>query len=463
MNRLALLRIDVAEVTDVLLASAPLEDGCFLLLREGRGRCGHRLLAVDPIFAPADGWETQADDQLRPSAQWISATVSRAIDEKAGLLFVHSHPNPAYPVGFSATDRSAIVSLAQTIGPILEGPFAAAVVHPHGWVAAVVEEGELQLVDRIVSIGRTMRFHTPVTANPTRRSTDVPGLDDRQRDALGAVHDLVRGLHVGVVGAGGLGSPIAEQLVRMGVGELTLVDEDVLDTPSNVRRVFGSATADLHASDPPAKVDVVGRHVDLLGLSRPITRLRADVRGESAFRSLLDTDVVICGTDTHGSRAVVNELASTYLLPVIDVGVQAGAKKNGDLAALVAETRILTPTTPCLWCRKSISSDVIRAENLPPEQRRKLVEEGYLVGGVGEPAPSVIALTVLGAGLATCALLALLSGEGDVCPAGYIVDGLMGDGFETRPTEPNPSCRCRTRIGVGDSDPPSLIPDERRA
>jgi molybdopterin/thiamine biosynthesis adenylyltransferase len=43
---------------------------------------------------------------------------------------------------------------------------------------------------------------------------------------------------VGVVGAGGLGSPIAEQLARMGVAELTLIDDDVFDTPSNVRRVF---------------------------------------------------------------------------------------------------------------------------------------------------------------------------------------------------------------------------------
>jgi molybdopterin/thiamine biosynthesis adenylyltransferase len=457
MNRLALLQIDVAEITDVLTASAPLEEGCFLLLREGKGVKGRRLLAVDPIFAPADGWEAQAPDQLRPSARWISATISRAIEEKAGLLFVHSHPNPAYPIGFSHTDRSAILSLSETIGPILEGPFAAAVVHPHGWVAAIAEEGELRMLDRIVAVGRTLRFLNRVDSAPARRVTDVPGLDDRQRDALGVVHELVRSLHVGVVGAGGLGSPIAEQLARMGAGEVTIVDHDALDTPSNVRRVFGSTISDLRGSEPPAKVDVVGRHLDQLGLSRPMIRVAADVRRESAFRQLLDTDIVICGTDTHGSRAVINELASTYLLPVIDVGVKAGAKKNGDLAALVAEVRVLTPTTPCLWCRNSISSDVIRAENLPPEQRQRLVQEGYIVGGVGEPAPSVIALTVLGSGLATCALLALLTGEGDVCPSGYIIDGLMGDGLETQPTEPEPNCRCSTQMGLGDTEPPPFI------
>lgn len=238
---------------------------------------------------------------------------------------------------------------------------------------------------------------------------------------------------------------------------MTIVDDDTLDTPSNVRRVVGSTAADLHATAPPAKVDVVGRHLEQLGLAVPIHRVKGDVREQHTFRALLDTDIVICATDTHGSRAVLNDLAAAYLLPVIDVGVQAGGRKNAGLAALVAEIAVLTPVTPCLWCRQRISADVIRAENLPAEQRERLVREGYLVGGVGEPAPSVMALTALGAGLATCALLALLSSEGDVCPPGYWVDGLMGDASETHPTEPLPTCRCRTRIAAGDSQPPPFL------
>lgn len=160
-------------------------------------------------------------------------------------------------------------------------------------------------------------------------------------------------------------------------------------------------------------MDVVGRHLDRLGLGVPVRRLFGDVRDEPVWRELLDVDVVLGCTDTHGSRAILNDLASGYLLPVIDVGVQAGAKKNADLAALVAETSVLTPVTPCLWCRGRISAEVIRAENLPADQRDRLVREGYLVGGVGEPAPSVMALTALGAALATCALLAMLSSEGE--------------------------------------------------
>src|SRR5437588_5589887 len=152
MNRMALISVDVDELTDVLRAAAPKESGAFFLLREGRGARGRRLLAVDPVFPTGDTWETQAEGQLRPTAQWISAAISKATAERSGLLFVHSHPDPGHPIGLSPIDRSAVLSLAETIGPLLEGPFAAAVVHPEGWAGVVVDEGELVTIERIVSV-----------------------------------------------------------------------------------------------------------------------------------------------------------------------------------------------------------------------------------------------------------------------------------------------------------------------
>jgi len=450
MNRLVFLGATAECISEHLQRSAPLEDGCFCLVHEAQGVLGRRFLVTEALLPSVDGWEAQERDQLRPSGQWLSAVIGRAIEAEAGLLFLHSHPDAAYPVGFSPTDRSASLSLGTTISPMLDGTFLVAVVHPDGWVAAIPENGRLRSIDRVAAVGRTLRLLDPAPSGHDAHQHGDDSLDGRQRDALGVVHERLRALHVGIVGAGGLGSPMAEQVVRMGVAGVTLIDDDRLDTKSNVRRVFGSTGADLHPAEPPAKVDVVGRHLDRLLLNVPVRRVKGDVRCEDVYRELLDTDVVLCGTDTHGSRAVVNDLASTYLLPVIDVGVRAGAKTGGRLAALPAEIRVLTPETPCLWCRQAISGDVIRAENLPPDQHERLAAEGYLPGWSGAPAPSVIALTVLGAGLATCALLALLSDEGDVCPSGYIVDGFLGYAQETEPTEPVLGCRCRRNRGRGD-------------
>lgn len=235
---------------------------------------------------------------------------------------------------------------------------------------------------------------------------------------------------------------------------LTMTD---LDTNSNVRRVFGARMKDLTTAKPKSKVDIVEDHLDSLGLGVRVRRVEGEVRSEPAFRHLLDADVVLCATDTHSSRAVVNELASGYLLPVIDVGVRVRTRKRDRLNGLVAELRVVTPETPCLWCRDTISSDVIRAENLPPDERHQLKNEGYIVHGIGEPVPSVAALTVLGSGHATTALLALLSEDGHVLPSGYVVDGFMGDSMFTGSKDPAAGCRCRQQLGLGDSSPPSFI------
>ncbi|MCD6726126.1 MAG: ThiF family adenylyltransferase [Solirubrobacteraceae bacterium] len=456
MNRLVLPAATADEIRDLLFAAAPDESGCFCLLRQGQADHSVRLLVGEPLLPPADeAWDSQRPDQLIPSARWLSACISAAIREQCGLLWVHSHPDPRFPTDFSAVDRRTLAVWAQTMPAMIDGPFAAAVVSPNGWVAEMTIDGAMVPIEHVASVGRNLRSLDP----PSIRTSRVDPMDARQRDALGEAHDRLRSLTVGLVGGGGLGSPGAEELVRMGVKEVVIIEHDRLDTPSNVRRVFGSRRIHLDEEPPPAKVDVVGDHLDAIGLDAEVTRVDADVRVESAFRKLLDCDVVVCATDTHGSRAVINDLASTYLLPVIDVGVRAGARRNGELNALLAEIRVLTPVTPCLWCRKILDPFVIRAENLPPEERAQLAVEGYLPGGFGEPEPSVVALTVLGAGLAACALLALLSEEGDVAPSAYWIDGFFGDSRELDPKSPVDGCLCRSRLGRGDQAPPSLLPD----
>lgn len=451
MIRLLLTERASNQLSAHLAGSAPLEEGAFCIVHEGRGRLGRRL-TVDDVLLPGPGaWEVQHEGLLRPSAQWVSAAVSEAIRRKAGLLFVHSHPNPGHPCGFSEMDLDAIHALGRTLAPMLDGVFAAVVVHPEGWAACDWRADGMVPIDRIWSVGRTVRWLSPFS------SMTHTQLDDRQRDALGRIHDYMRALDVAVVGCGGLGSPAAEQLVRIGTRSVILNDLDRVDTPSNVRRMFGATIADTNAVIPRAKVDVVGDHLEQLGFDACVRRIHGDVRTEEVFRQLLDADIVICATDTHGSRAVLNDLPTAYLLPVIDVGVRVGARRNGALSGLVAEVRVLTSATPCLWCRKTINADAIRIENLPATERERLRLEGYAIGSTGEPAPSVISLTVLGSGLATCALIGLFAEDADVAPAGYWVDGLLGDARETGPRTPVLECWCRSRMALGDSAAPPFI------
>jgi hypothetical protein len=89
----------------------------------------------------------------------------------------------------------------------------------------------------------------------------------------------------------------------------------------------------------------------------------------------------------------------------------------------------------------------VRAENLPKEQREKLVRDGYLVGTQGA-IPSVGALTVTAAGMMACALLGMLDDDADRLPQAYVFDPLFGDTFHP-PAETRDKCICHLSLGRG--------------
>ena len=101
MIRLALLHQAVQELNWLFHESEPEEQGAFCLLREGRGLRGSRLLAPRVLLPPKNAWDRRGVGHLRPTAQWISAAISCAVQNHSGLLFVHSHPDPSYPLGLS--------------------------------------------------------------------------------------------------------------------------------------------------------------------------------------------------------------------------------------------------------------------------------------------------------------------------------------------------------------------------
>ena len=166
-------------------------------------------------------------------------------------------------------------------------------------------------------------------------------------------------------------------------------------------------------------------------------------------RALLDVDVVFCGTDNHASRSILNDLASAYFVPMIDCGVRPATNEHV-LQGLLAEVRVVVPGGPCLWCMRAISQRVVWQENLPAEDLEALRREDYVQGMTGLPVPSVVAVTVLGSGMATCALLGILGGSPEQLVPAYWMDGLLGDGRPLPESVVDPACRCRDVFGLAD-------------
>jgi hypothetical protein len=115
------------------------------------------------------------------------------------------------------------------------------------------KNGDQTQIDRIWIVGERWRLAHSFTADP--KSSDT--IFDRNVRAFGpAIQAVLGDLRVAIVGAGGTGSAVAEQLVRLGARHLLLIDNDTL-SGSNVTRVYGSTP---HEVGQP-KVAVLRNHL----------------------------------------------------------------------------------------------------------------------------------------------------------------------------------------------------------
>jgi len=206
---------------------------------------------------------------------------------------------------------------------------------------------------------------------------------DRNVRALGAQGQLLlRSLHVAVVGVGGTGSFVVEELARLGIGRLTLIDDEVVEM-TNLNRLVGAGTDDVGR----AKVQVLGDIARRARYDIELELVQESILDEATGRRLLDCDAVFCCTDSHGSRAVINQVAYQYLLPTFDVGVRIDAE-DGRVSGATSRVQMIGPGLPCLACYPLLSPEAVRRDLMSDGARQ---QDPYIVG-FNEPQPAVISI-----------------------------------------------------------------------
>lgn len=105
-----------------------------------------------------------------------------------------------------------------------------------------------------------------------------------------------------IVGAGGLGAPLAQYLAAAGVGRLGLVDFDVVD-PSNLQRQVIYGTQDVGRP----KLEAAKRRIEAINADVEVRTHETRLTSENALDILRDYDVVVDGTDNFPTRYLVND------------------------------------------------------------------------------------------------------------------------------------------------------------
>tara|TARA_R110000751_G_scaffold39719_15_gene94594 strand:+ start:41819 stop:43171 length:1353 start_codon:yes stop_codon:yes gene_type:complete len=217
---------------------------------------------------------------------------------------------------------------------------------------------------------------------------------DRNSKAFGKrTTDLLHNLKIGVVGCSGTGSPTIEQLVRLGVGELILIDPDDLGV-ENMNRIYGSKMDDAIAGI--SKVELLEQHISSIGLDTKVSIFKSEFQTDKAAWNKLKTcDFVFGCVDSVLGRHHLNLFCNAYLIPFIDIGVSLISDDNGEIDSITGNIHYLYPGSCSLMERGVYTSDALEAETLKKQSPDEYKDRQRYFKNVDEPSPAVISVNTL--------------------------------------------------------------------
>lgn len=465
MNRhdLILQEQHLREIEGQVLAKAGVEGAAYIIFGTSEiaedpwSRTGRtRLLSRQVVAIPPDDILEAEADHITWSTASIVKLLRRAKQDNTVVGIVHSHPHG--PGCFSAQDTRNESELVRLAGN-RNGPgtrLVSLLLTGEGQLCARVWRGvdDFDECNKITVVGRRIAFH----GHAHSVHHDMAEAFSRQALAFGAqTNAQLRNLRIGVVGCGGTGSATAMLLARLGVGQLVLFDDDIVEA-SNLNRLHGATRSDADAMR--TKVEVLVREISDLGLGVKVAARRGWIGDEACRDALKSCDIVFGCTDDNDGRMLLNRFAYFYLIPIIDMGLAIAPLNDGrQVKELSGRTTVLVPHAPCLMCRGIVDPVLAREESLKrsnPAEHERQKREAYVRGG-GNPAPAVVTFTTATACMAVDELLQGLTdfrGTGGWAWQRVRRFDLMQD--RTPGAPPNPDCPICTETdywGLGDVSP----------
>jgi len=222
--------------------------------------------------------------------------------------------------------------------------------------------------------------------------------------------ELLGNLRVGISGVGGVGCILAEFLARLGVGELVLVDFDVV-SEENLNRLVGARREELGKP----KVDYAARIARQAATANRfrVHGIRASTVEWEGLRPLLDTDIIMNAADSPFARQALDHAAYAYCLPVIDGGTRLlVAAKAGETIGK-SQVGKAGPGDPCFECSGVYTQE---EATMARESPSMVGPRGYVqvigrgVSTEAPRAPSVISFNGLVASLMVQRMLSVVLG-----------------------------------------------------
>ncbi len=348
------------------------EDLAFAYWRPSAGRRRFTAIITELILPKAGERILQGNVAFRP--EYVRRVLA-GVPEGSGVAFIHGHPKPGWPSMsgddiVAERDRLAGAVAGRTQLPLVgltrgaDGQWSGRL-----WLRKARSFYQRQWARAVRVVGSRLA----ITYHPDEPPVGTTESQEATLSVWGhaAQEQLVRA-RIGVVGLGSVGSLVAESLSRVGLRDMTYIDHDKIES-RNLDRTVGASASDVGL----LKVEVAARTSRLSSTAEylDLCKFPSSVLSQDGLSAALDCDVLVCCVDRPWPRHLLNAVAYSHLIPVIDGGIMATVKQDGTPQHIAWRIHTVGPDHVCMVCLGAL-----RRSDVALDREGKLDDPDYVAG-----------------------------------------------------------------------------------
>jgi len=284
----------------------------------------------------------------------IRIAMQIVMNRKCSMFHVHAHFGNGTPL-FSSTDLEELPNIAAAM--INANPLSvhgALLINEDAANAIVMmksSRGEISL-EKITRVGYPMKFNKLWYQNVKFDKNRY----DRQSFLGKWSQHIISEIRIGIIGLGGGGSHLVQQLAHLGIQNYVIFDFDIVDE-SNLNRLVSGKVSD--AKSKSKKTDVAFKQITGLQPKANVKIVNSTWQENSYL--LQECDVIFGAVDSFAARRDIELECRRYLIPYIDIGMDV-CIVGSEPPRLFGQIILSLPGKPCMHCIGYLTEKLLAKE-----------------------------------------------------------------------------------------------------
>lgn len=290
----------------------------------------------------------------RINSEAIRKAMQIAMNKKCSIFHIHEHYGNGTP-SFSYTDLDELPGIVDAMINANPDNVHGLILLNEDGINAVVKmkpSGAEAILEKITRVGYPMSFNKAWYEGAEFDENRY----DRQTFLGEWSQHILSKITVGIVGLGGGGSHIIQQLAHLGVQNYAIFDDDFVED-SNLNRLVSATVSDTKSQ--VQKNDVAYRQIIGLQPNANIEIVNDVWQKQTALLQICD--VVFGAVDSFAGRRDIELECRRYFIPYIDIGMDVRIVEP-DPPRLYGQIILSMPGKPCMHCIGYLTEELLAKE-----------------------------------------------------------------------------------------------------